>query len=169
MRNPSVFLTASGILVAVLALWTQLWLKAPPLSAWTTHVGLLWNYGAMFIVLLAFVTVAWNTVRPGEQASVTTPAVGFFLMGGLMALIEVAVSFATLFAKSLTNQRLNEPIDWWIFSQRDATAWCWFVVSWVLLIVFVYFVTTVGPGGTRLIQLWRRRVASSAFWRDLTS
>ena len=102
MRSTIGFLTASGLLSAVLLVWAQLWINTrvtPNTPSWSSSYGLIWTYLAVFISLIASVIVIFNDIK--NRSSTLAPkapwlAVNLLSIAFCMAIVDVAASIAII-------------------------------------------------------------------------
>lgn len=107
-NNVMFFMTASGILVAVLLVWAQLWIttaqgyKQYGLSTSTVGVSLSYVYGATLTSLIAFATIL-------IQFSVSRFALVFLTFSVILAIILVAGSFYASLTKAISGKDVLAP------------------------------------------------------------
>jgi len=90
------FLTASGLLSAILLVWGQLWfqLRSDRSPDWANSFGLIWTFIAVLLSLLASGVAMHKllTVRDSRHYEVPKIAVGLFSAAIMMAIIDILQS-----------------------------------------------------------------------------
>jgi hypothetical protein len=93
------FLTASGLLAAVLAVWVRFWVDRGRDHSNSGMLGVLWSSIAIIDVLAAIGVAVFQNVPNESEGKVGNEAIGVFMAGLFMAAIAVGLTMFQTLAK----------------------------------------------------------------------
>jgi len=108
------FLTAAGLIAAILLVWAQLWISAytPGVIPLSAGLGLLWTYIAVIVALTAFAWAGWSWLKQGgsEKFQVTGWPLALLVAAVIMTAVDVCLSVASVAFKLFAGKSLSEQL-----------------------------------------------------------